>query len=157
MSDLILLGAAGALLLGALIAAVQQVQHVRARQLVAAQLLSAAAGFQHYLKENGALPEDADASVVPKGMDHHLDTKVWTAPTPVGGHYRWNHAMPDDAGATTLPPHIAITAFSRADPLRLTPIDLLAIDRQIDDGDLGTGSFRRGFNGWPVLLVRGQP
>jgi len=38
--------------------------------------------------------------------------------------------------------------------LQLTPDDLIAIDRELDDGNLATGNFRTGFNGWPVMLVR---
>ena len=55
------------------------------------------------------------------------------------------------------PGRITLTAFSPHFPLTLTRSDLLALDRQIDDGDLTTGRFRTGFNGWPVYLVRDKP
>jgi hypothetical protein len=52
---------------------------------------------------------------------------------------------------------IAITAFSPKAPLALTSKDLLYIDSKLDDGNLATGRFRTGFNGWPVYRVGPSP
>lgn len=51
---------------------------------------------------------------------------------------------------------IAVTAFSPQLPLRLTRADMVYVDRQIDDGNLASGRFRAGFNGWPVYTVGGK-
>jgi len=48
---------------------------------------------------------------------------------------------------------VTLTAFSPSFPLTLVESDLIYIDRKIDDGNLATGRFRTGFNGWPVYLV----
>lgn len=52
---------------------------------------------------------------------------------------------------------IAVTAFAPDSPLRLTAQQLLEIDRRIDDGNLATGRFRTGFNGWPVYRLQPDP
>jgi type II secretory pathway pseudopilin PulG len=52
---------------------------------------------------------------------------------------------------------IAITAFSPKEPLALTSKDLLYIDSKLDDGNLATGRFRTGFNGWPVYQIGPSP
>ena len=82
---------------------------------------------------------------------HRLDER-WADGSDFGGEYGW--VPPDAAGR---PGMITLTAFSPNFPLELTRTDLLAIDRGIDDGDLATGRFRTGFNGWPVYLVGGNP
>lgn len=51
---------------------------------------------------------------------------------------------------------IALTAFSPNPPLRLTRADMAYVDRQIDDGNLASGRFRAGFNGWPVYTLGGK-
>ena len=76
----------------------------------------------------------------------------WAAGSPVGGSYGW---LPPAAAGR--PGRITLTAFHPAFPLALTRTELLELDRRIDDGDLTTGRFRTGFNGWPVYLVGVQP
>lgn len=51
---------------------------------------------------------------------------------------------------------IAVTAFAPSFPLTATRVDLLHVDTAIDDGNLSTGRFRTGFNGWPVYTL-GEP
>lgn len=51
---------------------------------------------------------------------------------------------------------IAVTAFAPSFPLTATRADLLHVDTAIDDGNLATGRFRTGFNGWPVYHL-GEP
>jgi len=75
----------------------------------------------------------------------------WMDGSDFGGEDGW---VPPAAGR---PGMITLTAFAPGFPLELTRSDLLALDRQFDDGDLMTGRFRTGFNGWPVWLVGDQP
>ncbi|MBI2498294.1 MAG: hypothetical protein HYV75_10425 [Opitutae bacterium] len=68
---------------------------------------------------------------------------------------------PEPAGAAASGPGrgwngrgaVTLTAFAPDLPLTLDNTDLLYIDGQVDDGNLATGRFRTGFNGWPVYLV----
>ena len=90
----------------------------------------------------------------PQGPEEvpHLGETAWADASPFGGHYGWVPPKPP-----ARPGAVTLTAFSPDRPLELTRADLLAIDRLIDDGDLATGRFRTGFNGWPIYLVEEQP
>jgi hypothetical protein len=110
-----------------------------------AELQALAHGFEAARAEHGRWPttaEDAGPAVMEAGWDN--------GPA-IGGEYGWR------APVTGRPGMITITAFTPAAPLDITRGDLLAIDRAIDDGDLATGRFRTGFNGWPVYLVGEKP
>ena len=101
--------------------------------------------FEQARAESGRWPATA-AEAGPRLRDDR-----WAKGSDFGGEYGW---VPPGAGRTGM---ITLTAFSPNFPLALTRADLLAIDRGIDDGDLATGRFRTGFNGWPVYLVGGTP
>ncbi|MDI1320069.1 MAG: hypothetical protein PSW75_07735 [bacterium] len=75
----------------------------------------------------------------------------WAKNSPVGGSYGWIPPAPGQPGRITL------TAFHPAFPLAITRTELRELDGRIDDGDLATGRFRTGFNGWPVYLVGEKP
>lgn len=111
-----------------------------------ADLRSFAAVFEAGRAENGRWPETAAAA------GPRLREAGWDAPPVFGGEHGWQ--PPPAAGS---PGRITLTAFSPHFPLDLTRSDLLALDRRIDDGDLATGRFRTGFNGWPVYLVGVKP
>ena len=102
--------------------------------------------FEQARAENGRWP----ATAAEEGA--RLRDSQWADGSGFGGEFDW---VPP--GATGRPGLITLTAFSPNFPLELTRADLLAIDRRIDDGDLATGRFRTGFNGWPVYLVGGNP
>ena len=123
------------------------------------ELRTFAAAFQDFALERSARPPSSlDEHVIPVGMEPFLRDTPWTAETPVGGHYRWTETpaeAKDNANGEILG-SIMVTAFSPEPPLALTPADLHRIDVLIDDGNLATGDFRAGFNGWPVFLVRAK-
>ncbi|GEM_PF-1020122 len=154
--NFLLMGLVVCLSLAATVTAAHQINHGRSRSRVIKDLTYAAAAVRSYVRLNGALPNDTAAGVVPAGMASLLAEINWTAPTPVGGHYRLVNLGPKDARGIPAPGTlmIAITAFPPAKPLTLSTADLRAIDRAIDDGNLATGEFRAGFAGWPVLWVR---
>lgn len=111
-----------------------------------AELQDFAKIFAQARTENGRWPAtaaDAGSRLLDGG---------WADGSAFGGEYGW--VPPGTAGR---PGMITLTAFSPGLPLELTRADLLALDRRIDDGDLTTGRFRTGFNGWPVYLVDDKP
>jgi len=155
VSDLLLIGFVVVLMLAAATTAWRQFQHRQARDRFVKDLTTAAAAFRTCIRQTGIAPETANSGVVPAGMAPFLSAVNWTEPTPVGGSYRWlGNRVNKSEGETVAAGRIEITAFPPGRALALTTADLLEIDREIDDGDLSTGDFRSGFNGWPVLSVR---
>jgi type II secretory pathway pseudopilin PulG len=120
---------------------------------------------------------------IPPGMESVLAATPWVAGPPFGGAYDWvpparpappavdpADAVADKVALTVPPPAanepareaapkpaapgvISITAFSPSPALSLTAEDLRYLDARLDDGNLATGRFRVGFNGWPVYQL----
>jgi type II secretory pathway pseudopilin PulG len=111
-----------------------------------ADLQSFAVALEKIRAETGRWPETAAAA------GPRLREAGWEKAPAFGGEHGW--VPPNGAGS---PGRITLTAYSPHFPLTLTRSDLLALDRRIDDGDLATGRFRTGFNGWPVYLVGDKP
>lgn len=117
----------------------------------AEELRGLAAAFEQFRQEEGKWPAAATArGAIPAGMERLLSADMWARPTPLGGHYAWVKA------ARQNPPALAITAFVPDAPLALSADQLRRIDALLDDGDLATGRFRTGFNGWPVFFLKGD-
>ncbi len=158
MPDLLLVGLVIVLALTAAVSTYQRYRHRAIIDRLTEELKISAAGFRTYIQETGTAPADTVAGLAPNGMGDHLKGVNWKLPTPVGGYYRWTNIPMTETGQV-LPPGgtISVTAFTRGAELNLTRSDLVEIDRRLDDGNLETGRFRTGFNGWPVLTVRPQP
>lgn len=133
-------------------------QAARCVQL-ADELRGFATAFQNFhAARHTRPPANVADTAIPGGMEPWLRDTRWLERTPFGGHYRWTDAPIDakDNSRGEIIGTIMVTAFSPEPALALTPADLHRIDVMIDDGDLATGDFRAGFNGWPVLLVRAK-
>ena len=124
-----------------------------------ADLREFAAAFERYAQQpEAALPASTGDASMPAGMEELLKDTNWRKGSPFGGNYGW--VAPDPASPIRFGSDrgecgaIVLTAFSPSFPLTLSRSDLLCIDAKIDDGNLATGRFRTGFNGWPVYLVR---
>lgn len=152
-TDKLLVTTAAILLLAVVAVAINRHRHRNAREHFVADLLASKAAFQSFLRLQTGAPPDTAPGLVPVGMEPYLEKIAWSKPTPVGGVYRWV-AREGPAKATF--GVIALTAFPPAPEIRLSVDDLLEIDRRIDDGNLATGDFRTGFNGWPTLIVRSR-
>jgi type II secretory pathway pseudopilin PulG len=123
-------------------------------------LRSLAVAFESYRSQKGEWPAATNPEArTPRGLEATLAGTPWLKGPPFGGSYDWippERTKPDDGDDAAKPPPggmIAVTAFSPNPPLPLTPADLNYIDGKLDDGNLATGRFRTGFNGWPVYLV----
>lgn len=122
-------------------------QRHRSGERLIADLQEFATAFQDYQRQHRSWPPSTNGEVaMPRGLEDVLVKTNWAGGSPFGGSYGW-----DGRGA------VVLTAFAPAFPLELTRADLLALDRRFDDGDLATGRFRAGFNGWPVYLVGDKP
>lgn len=154
------------------ISEIRKFVHHSQREAFVTELQQVAAAFEEYRNQNGEWPPATGGEIViPRGMESALANTHWLSGFPFGGGYEWVPPPPPmsatgalpiadaPAVATTEPPppapaYIAITACTPRPPLALTPADLLYIDGKIDDGNLSTGRFRTGFNGWPVYQVK---
>lgn len=109
-----------------------------------------ATAFETYAHENGSFPPEADAGVIPTGMETMLKADAWQRVTPIGGHYNWeNNQM---HFGTRYKAAIAITGTTDA-PLALDVNQLTDIDKAIDDGDLYNGNFRLGAGLCPLFVI----
>ncbi|MBI5771530.1 MAG: hypothetical protein HZA93_27400 [Verrucomicrobia bacterium] len=130
-----------------------------------AELRTIAGVFETYRAQKGAWPPATNPDIrTPLGMESALAATRWRAGPPFGGTYEWQppfRPAADDKDAASSKPirggAIALTAFSPHPPLALTADDLRYIDARLDDGNLATGRFRTGFNGWPVYLIEPGP
>ncbi len=124
--------------------------------------------FETHAQQKGAWPPATNPDIrIPLGMEAFLASTSWRAGPPFGGAYEWqppHQPVIDEsdiankpAGGITPPAFIAITAFSPHPPLTLTTGELRAIDARLDDGNLATGRFRTGFNGWPRYRIERKP
>lgn len=139
---------------------VKKIQHRAQRDRWVEDLQALAAAFETYRAKKGDWPPATSVeAAVPAGMESALADTAWGKGTPFGGSYEWIPPVRtkiEDREAGKAPASggtIALTAFSPSPPLELTDEDLRYIDRALDDGNLATGRFRTGFNGWPTYLV----
>lgn len=134
------------LALALLLAGLARLAHRHRCAQLGADLRTFAAAFEKHHAETGRWPATAEEVGAP------LRDRGWFNGSPVGGSYGWS-----PPGAAGQPGRISLTAFHPAFPLAITQAELLELDRRIDDGDLATGRFRTGFNGWPVYFTGNQP
>jgi len=134
-----------------------KIRHRARCDLFAQDLRIFSAAFQSYRQRHGTWPAASNGTTaIPPGMERFLQGTNWLHSTPLGGNYRWVAPYPAGSSGDKSPPTaaIALTAFPSDAPLHVSSPDLLDIDGKIDDGNLATGKFRSGFNGWPVYLVK---
>lgn len=105
-----------------------------------ADLKMAGGAFVQRSIETGSYPPDEMPAVIPAGMTEYLRGMKWSENTTVGGQWDWDYkVLGVKAGVSAL----GATA-SRAQMLR--------IDKQIDDGDLATGSFQDKVSRFMLIL-----
>lgn len=91
----------------------------------------AASAFDIYATENSRYPADADAGVLPPGMEQYLRGVRWNMRNSLGGIWDW------DSGTTYAKAAICTETDRAVDAVQMTGVDLL-----LDNGVLATGSFR---------------
>jgi type II secretory pathway pseudopilin PulG len=139
-----------AVAVAAMVLATTLVQQLRQRSRVehfAAEVRTLSGALEARRQAAGKWPAAAFEGDAPEGIAAILPGGRWPAATPLGGCYVWTPPAGREPGT------LSVTAFGATGPFAATRTDLRAIDALIDDGDLATGRFRTGFNGWPVWRV----
>jgi prepilin-type N-terminal cleavage/methylation domain-containing protein len=102
---------------------------------------------QTYALQNGHWPSDSDPQVIPPELTNALPNN-FTLKTPIGGVYKWCQGdnimgVPGKAGVAIL----SVTGNTFSDDVDL----LVMLDRQMDDGNLETGSIQA--DGTAVVFI----
>ena len=112
--------------------------------------------FQAQAHEKGAWPAEANAGVVPTGItSDDIQAGVWQKPTAMGGQFDWENNQAHPGGTSPggkWRAALAITGTSAA-PLMIDADLMQEIDESLDDGNLETGNFRKGFGDCPILII----
>jgi len=112
--------------------------------------------FQAYAHEKGTWPPETTAGVLPTGLTgQDLQVDAWTNKTPMGGKFDWEYNQAHPGGTSPggkWRAAIAITSTTDA-PLVLDADLMEKIDKDLDDGNLDTGVFRRGFGDCPIFIL----
>jgi type II secretory pathway pseudopilin PulG len=114
------------------------------------------AAFQAYAHEKGTWPAEAAAGVVPTGVSKQdLPTEVWARATPMGGKFDWENNQAHPGGTSPggkWRAALAITGTTDA-PLIIDADLMEEIDEALDDGNLDSGNFRKGFGDCPLFIL----
>ncbi len=136
--------------------AYQRIQRKARAAAVANDFRVFGAAFQAYAHEKGSWPAESAAGVVPTGVtSQDIQTGPWSTMTPMGGKFDWEFNQVHPGGTSAggkWRAAVAITGTSDA-PLLIDADLMQEIDGSLDDGDLDTGSFRKGFGDCPLLII----
>lgn len=112
--------------------------------------------FQAYAHEKGSWPVESAAGVVPPGITNNdLQINAWTKPTAMGGLFDWENNQAHPGGTSPggrWRAALAITGTTSA-PIVIDAALMREIDDALDDGDLETGNFRKGFGDCPIFII----
>ncbi|HUR58568.1 MAG TPA: hypothetical protein VM029_12715 [Opitutaceae bacterium] len=139
-----------ALALWLMVEMVGRVQQWRRCHAFLADLRDFSAAYQRLGKQDLAVTGGDRAA--PRAWEELTKETNWSKGSPFGGDYQWHEETAGDRKSAT----VIVTAFAPHFPLSVSRAELLAIDAEIDDGNLATGRFRTGFNGWPVYRLDHQ-
>lgn len=89
---------------------------------------------QYNLDHNGRYPPNASPGVLPPAMTEYLTKFPWSAKPTIGGVWDWDYSAARAGGYLA---GISVRNPSWGDA------EMAEIDTKIDDGNLGTGSFRK--------------
>ena len=152
----LLLATGGSLLFLAAVPAYQRIQRKARAAALTNDFRVFGTVFQTYAHEKGSWPAESAAGVVPTGItDKDLQTNAWTKPTAMGGQFDWENNQAHPGGTSPggrWRAALAITGTSTS-PLVIDAGLMRDIDEALDDGDLETGNFRKGYLDCPILII----
>ncbi len=146
------------LLFMAAIPAYQRIQRKARAAAVTNDFRVFGAVFQAYAHERGSWPAETASGVLPTGLtSDEIQTSTWGKATPMGGKFDWEFNQTHPGGTSPggrWRAAIAITAPADGSaPLVVDAALMQEIDESLDDGDLETGNFRKGFGDCPILII----
>ncbi len=105
--------------------------------------------IQAYTLQNGHWPADGNPQEVPTELSAALPSN-FSIKTPIGGVYKWNYDVPAD-GVNAKAAIVILTANGETvtDDQELFEM----VDRQMDDGNLETGSIQLGSTNSLVYII----
>jgi len=101
-----------------------------------------------YREKTGEYLEDSGSGACPAGWEDYIDERAWTSDTPIGGVWDFeldSFDIKSAFGVHFMDGHGA----NPGDPF------MLEIDKLMDDGDLGTGIFRKIADGRYYYVIEG--
>ncbi len=114
-------------------------KNARSRR-IAREIKAAGHAFVQYAFDTGAYPADKTPGQIPDGMAPYLGKFPWSEKTTIGGKWDWDHNVFGVKAA------VSVRSSDWGDEQMLT------IDELIDNGDLGSGQFRRRSGGYMYVL-----
>lgn len=90
-----------------------------------------AQAFETYAAMNGTWPANSGSGGIPTGMAESFNRANWTGRNSVGGRWNWDRNIN------------GISAGISTTNVTVSDAQMAAIDAAIDDGNLGTGLFRK--------------
>ena len=105
--------------------------------------------IQTYTTQNGHWPANGDPQVVPPELVNTLPA-TFSSKSPIGGVYKWNYDVSAD-GITAKAALIVQT--SSGNPVSDDVEMLTMLDKQMDDGDLTTGTIQTGSTNSLVFII----
>ncbi|MBN2164059.1 MAG: prepilin-type N-terminal cleavage/methylation domain-containing protein [Pontiellaceae bacterium] len=106
----------------------------------AREIKTAGNAFVMYAFDNGNYPPDVIQGQLPAGMGSYLSRFPWTETTVIGGSWDWDYRQ-----------YGVLAGISVYQP-SWKEEDMADIDSILDDGNLGTGQFRRHTGGYIYIL-----
>jgi type II secretory pathway pseudopilin PulG len=129
--------------------AIKRIYMISRATALANDLRVYAQAFQAYIQHETDYPKDSGTEKMPKGMEEYL-REGWLEPTPIGGYY--NYEFNKKAQGERYTAGIGIRNKNR-NKVSTDAELLLAIDKQIDDGNLTTGNFLIGPGNAPYYVI----
>lgn len=110
-----------------------------------------AAAFQAYAQEKGDWPPGTGVpGAFPAGMEGLLGATNWQRTTPIGGNYTWD---PNSLHQGTRYRGVIVISTTENNPVTSDRMQLLDIDRMMDDGNLDSGNFLLGYRNYPIFVI----
>jgi prepilin-type N-terminal cleavage/methylation domain-containing protein len=110
------------------------------RSRFAREIQTAGHAFLQYSLENGKYPGDKTPAQMPEGMSEYLRKFPWSKDTVIGGKWDWDfEQFGVKAGVSVKSPH-------------WEDEQMLEVDEMMDDGNLGSGHFRKRSGGYIYII-----